>query len=63
MATQRPGFAVPLTEFAAALLAERELGPRAHLTAQQVAEIFPGMGVVVYALEEGAEVTVRLEVR
>ena len=55
MATQRPGFAVPLTEFAAALLAERELGPRANLTAQQVAEIFPGMGVVVYALEEGAE--------
>src|SRR3954469_21235876 len=55
MATQRPGFAVPLTEFAAALLAERELGPRANVTAQQVAEIFPGMGVVVYALEEGAE--------
>lgn len=53
MATQRPGLSVPLTEFAAALLAEREVVPRAHITAQQIAEIFPGMGVVVYALEEG----------
>src|SRR4051812_10928731 len=55
MATQRPGFAVPLTEFAAALLAERELVPRARITSQQIAEIFPGMGVVVYALEESDE--------
>jgi RND family efflux transporter MFP subunit len=55
MATQRPAFAVPLTEFAAALLAEREVVPRARITAQQVASVFPGMGVVVYALEEGTE--------
>jgi len=53
MATQRPGLSVPLTEFAAALLAEREVAPRARITAQQIAEIFPGMGVVVYTLEEG----------
>src|SRR3954471_8007323 len=53
MATQRPAFAVPLTEFAAALLGEREVLPRARITAQQVADIFSGMGVVVYTLEEG----------
>ena len=53
MATQRPSFALPLTEFVAALLAEREVVPRAQITAQQIADIFPGMGVVVYALEEG----------
>src|SRR4051812_15708466 len=55
MATQRPAFGVPLAEFAAALLAEREVVPRARITAQQVAEIFPGMGVVVYTLEEGQD--------
>ena len=55
MATQRPSFAVPLTEFVAALLAEREVAPRAHITANQIAEIFPGMAVVVYTVEEGAE--------
>jgi RND family efflux transporter MFP subunit len=55
MATQRPAFAVPLTEFAAALLAEREVLPRARITAQQVADLFPTAGVVVYTLEEGAD--------
>src|SRR4051812_10509793 len=55
MATQRPAFAVPLTEFAAALLAEREVLPRARITAQQVADLFPTAGVVVYTLEEGDE--------
>jgi len=55
MATQRPAFGVPLAEFAAALLAEREVVPRARITAQQVANIFPGMGVVVYTLEEGQD--------
>src|SRR4051794_10228052 len=55
MATQRPAFSIPLTEFAAALLAEREVLPRARITAQQVADIFSGMGVVVYTLEEGED--------
>jgi len=55
MATQRPAFSIPLTEFAAALLAEREVVPRARITAQQVADIFPGMSVVVYTLEEGQD--------
>ena len=52
MATQRPGFAVPLAEFAAGLLSEREVTPRARLTAHQVAEMLPGAAVVVYAVED-----------
>jgi RND family efflux transporter MFP subunit len=55
MATQRPAFSIPLTEFAAALLAEREVVPRARITAQQVADTFSGMGVVVYTLEQGED--------
>ncbi len=51
MATQRPGFAVPLAEFAAGLLSEREVTPRARLTAHQVAEMLPGAAVVVYVVE------------
>jgi RND family efflux transporter MFP subunit len=54
MATQRPGLAVPLAEFAAGLLSEREVTPRARLTAHQVAEILPGAAVVVYAVEDQA---------
>jgi RND family efflux transporter MFP subunit len=50
MATQRPGFAVPLAEFAAGLLSEREVVPRARITAHQVAEMLPGTGVVVYVV-------------
>ena len=52
MATQRPGFAVPLAEFAAALLSEREVTPRARMTAHQVAEMLPGAAVVVYVVED-----------
>lgn len=52
MATQRPGFAVPLAEFAAGLLSEREVAPRARMTAHQVAELLPGTGVVVYVVTD-----------
>lgn len=52
MATQKPGFAVPLEEFAAALLAQREVEPRARLTAAQVAELIPDSGVVVYIVPD-----------
>ena len=52
MATQRPGFAVPLAEFAAGLLSEREVTPRARLTAHQVAETLPETGVVVYLVAD-----------
>ena len=51
MATQKPGFAVPLAEFAAGLLSEREVTPRARLTAHQVVEMLPGAAVVVYVVE------------
>lgn len=64
MATQRPGFSVPLAEFAAALLAQQELLPRASLIAQQAAEALPeGVAVGVYALEdEGAIWTLKAAV-
>ena len=52
MATQRPAFAVSLAEFAAGLLSEREVTPRARLIAHQVAEMLPGAAVVVYAVED-----------
>jgi transcriptional regulator with GAF, ATPase, and Fis domain len=47
-----PVFSVPMTEFAAALLAERELVPRARIIARQVSELFPGAAVVVYVVED-----------
>jgi transcriptional regulator with GAF, ATPase, and Fis domain/multidrug efflux pump subunit AcrA (membrane-fusion protein) len=41
-----------MTEFAAALLAERELAPRARIIARQVSELLPGAAVVVYLVED-----------
>src|SRR5438270_1740406 len=38
-------------EFLLALLAERELGPRAMLIARRAAELLPGCAAVVYAIE------------
>src|SRR5574341_906729 len=52
MATQRPAFAVSLAEFAAGLLSEREVTPRARLIAHHVAEMLPGAAVVVYVVED-----------
>ena len=52
MATPSASFAVPLAEFAAALLAERELTPRARLIAEQIAPMFPGSAVVLYVIED-----------
>ena len=52
MATQRPAFSAPLTEYAASLLAERELAPRCSITAQQVQEFLPGTSVQVYVIED-----------
>jgi RND family efflux transporter MFP subunit len=40
-----------VAEFAAALLARPEVGQRAQLTAQQVAQLLPGTAVVVYVIE------------
>ena len=52
MASQRSAFAVPVLEFAAALLSRAEVGPRAKVTADQVAELLPGIAVVVYMVED-----------
>jgi len=52
MAAQRSVFAVPVAEFAAALLSRAEVGPRAQVTAEQVAELLPGIAVVVYMIED-----------
>ncbi|MGA8762855.1 MAG: efflux RND transporter periplasmic adaptor subunit [Candidatus Sulfotelmatobacter sp.] len=52
MAPQRSEFAVSVAEFAAALLARPEVGPRAQATAEQVAQLLPGTAVVVYIIED-----------
>lgn len=52
MATHRPGLAAPAAEFAAALLTELEVGPRARLTANQVTDLLAGAAAVVYVVED-----------
>jgi RND family efflux transporter MFP subunit len=52
MATQRSEFTIPVTEFAAALLARPEVSPRAQVTAEQIAQLLPGTAVVVYVIED-----------
>ncbi len=55
MASQVPGFATSFTELAMALLSASEVVPRARLIAQQVAELAPGSGVVVYLLDRSGD--------
>jgi len=55
MASQVPGFATSFAELAMALLSSSEVVPRARLIAQQVAEIVPDSGVVVYLLDRSRE--------
>ena len=52
MATRRTEFAVPVTEFAAALLARSEVVPRCQVIAEQAAQLIPGTAVVVYVIED-----------
>lgn len=54
MATRRPGFAVPVAEFAASLLAHQDVGPRARVIADQVAQLLPESAVAVYVIEDRA---------
>ena len=61
MATHRPAFSAPLTEYAASLLAERELAPRAKIAARQVRELLPGSSVHIYVIEDQEEPTWRLK--
>ena len=51
MATE-PVFSVPLIDFAAALLSERELTARARIIVRQVSELLPGSAVAVFVLED-----------
>jgi len=52
MATQSPGFSVPLAELASSLLAEREVGPRARLIAEFIAGVVPESAVILYAIHD-----------
>lgn len=52
MATQRSAFAIPVVEFAAALLSRAEVRPRAAITAAQVVELLPGTAAVVYIVDD-----------
>ena len=55
MATQRSGFAISFTDFAATLLSQRGAVPRARLIAEQVRLSDPECDVVVYAIEGADE--------
>ena len=55
MASQVPGFATSFTELAMALLSASEVVPRARLIAQQITELAPGSGVVVYILDRSGD--------
>jgi RND family efflux transporter MFP subunit len=55
MASQVPGFDISLSELAMALLSASEVVARARLIAQQVAELVPGSGVVVYVIDRSGE--------
>ena len=52
MATRRSEFAIPVAEFAAALLARPEVSRRSQIIAEQVARLLPGSPVVVYVIED-----------
>jgi len=52
MTIRRADLAVPVVEFATALLARQEVAPRAEVTAEQIAEVFPGIAVAVYVIED-----------
>ena len=52
MASRRSAVAVPVAEFAATLLAQPEVRPRAQVTANQVAELLPETAVAIYVVED-----------
>ena len=52
MATRKTVFEIPVAEFAAALLTRAEVGPRAQVTADQIAQLLPGTAVVVYIVKD-----------
>ena len=52
MATRRLLFAVPVTDFAAALLVRPEMGPRAQVIAERVVRLLPGSAAVIYTIDD-----------
>lgn len=52
MAVRRPPLAVPVAEFAAALLARQEVAPRAQATADLIGQLFPDAAVAIYVIED-----------
>jgi len=52
MARRTSTFEMSVSEFAARLLAEREVAPRAQLTAEQCAQLLPGTSAVVYVIPD-----------
>jgi transcriptional regulator with GAF, ATPase, and Fis domain len=52
MSSQRSAFAVPVAEFAAALLARQEVIPRAQTIADKVADLLPETAVAVYVIAD-----------
>ena len=52
MARRTSAFEISVTDFATALLAQREVIPRAQLTADQAALLIPGASVVVYVVPD-----------
>lgn len=52
MKLQRSDVAVPANDFAASLLAQQEVAPRAEVAAEWFAEFLPGVAVVVYVIED-----------
>src|SRR5258705_5491812 len=62
MATQAAATSGYIADFAAKLLSEREVIPRAQIIVSQISEFFPDAGVVLYLLEgSGSEPHWRLK--
>jgi RND family efflux transporter MFP subunit len=55
MAVRRPSFAFGAVEFTGALLAEREMLPRAQLTADHLVQRLPGTAAIVYVLQKSGD--------
>jgi len=54
MANRASAFEVSIGDFAARLIAQREVAPRAQITADQCAKMLPGASVVVYIIPDAA---------
>jgi len=52
MKIPRPEVAIPVADFAAALLSEQEVAARADVIASRLAELLPGSAVAVYVIED-----------